>query len=142
MSGWLLDTNVLSELIRKRPNPVVVSRVRASSPRDLATSAVCVMEMRYGAARHVNGRALWTRIEKDVLALVRVLPVGDAEARRAGELLAVLEARGQKVGTEDVLIAATAQVAGLGVATRNVKHFSRFPGLSVASWWDESAHVP
>ena len=136
MSGWLLDTNVLSELVRKRPSPEVVSRVRASRSADLVTSVVCVMEMRFGAVRHPTGRALWARIEKEVLSRVRVLPVGDDEARRAGELLAELEARGEKVGTEDVLIAATALVHGFGVATRNVKHFSRFRGLVVESWWD------
>jgi tRNA(fMet)-specific endonuclease VapC len=70
-----------------------------------------------------------------VLALVRVLPVGLDEAIRAGELLAVLEQRGEPIGVEDVLIAATAQVNELIVVTRNERQFARVPELAVENWW-------
>jgi tRNA(fMet)-specific endonuclease VapC len=66
---------------------------------------------------------------------VRILPFGEAEAVRAGDLLALLESEGVPIGTEDVLIGATALEAGLTVVTRNVKHFDRIPGLTVESWW-------
>jgi tRNA(fMet)-specific endonuclease VapC len=101
----------------------------------LHTSAVCVMELRFGAVRHPSGGALWRRIEREVLAQVQVLALGFDEASRAGELLADLECGGQRIGVEDVLIAATALVHGLVVVTRNVRHFARIPGLSVEDWW-------
>lgn len=135
MKGYLLDTNVLSEITKKRPEARVLERIRGVEPDRLATSAVCVAELRYGAARHPAGEGLWDRIDREVLSQVTILPLGNAEAVRAGELLAVLEARGVSLGIEDVLIGATAIVGGLTVVTRNLRHFERIPGLSVESWW-------
>lgn len=136
MSAFLLDTNVLSELLRKRPLPAVAARVAAARSETLCTSATCVMELRFGAARHPAGRELWTRIVREILPRVRVLPIDTAVAVRAGGLMAALEAEGSPIGTEDVLIAATALVHELRVVTRNVRHFSRVGGLVVESWWE------
>lgn len=135
MIGYLLDTNVISELLRKRPHPRVVERVRAARPEQLATSVVCAVELRYGAARHPSGAMLWARIAREVLPLIRMLPFGMEEAIKAGDVLADLEARGEPIGVEDVYIAATALEHGLTVATRNLRHFSRIRGLPVESWW-------
>ena len=135
MTRYLLDTNVLSETLKRRPAPGVIGRLRAVAAADLLTSAVCVMELRFGAARHPSGAALWDRIERDVLALVDVLPFGAPEGRRAGELLAELESGGKPIGVEDVMIAATALTHGLTVASRNVRHLARVRGLRVEDWW-------
>ena len=135
MSGYLLDTNVLSEVIKKRPEPSVVERLREIAPGSIFTSAVCVSELRYGSRRRPGAEALWDRIAREVLSRVGVLPLGEEEAVRAGDLLAELEAAGQRIGVEDVLIGATALVRSLTVATRNVRHFRRLPGLRVESWW-------
>ena len=54
---------------------------------------------------------------------------------RSGNLLAKLEGRGEPIGMDDVLIAATALEHGLTVATRNERHVSRIQGLPVESWW-------
>ena len=136
MIGYLLDTNVLSELIRKRPYPGVTERLRSLPQDQLVTSSVCVTELRYGAARHPQGDALWKRISEEVLAHIRILPLGSREAERAGELLADLERRGEVIGIEDVLIGATALENDFAVATRNIRHFSRLSGLVVESWWE------
>jgi tRNA(fMet)-specific endonuclease VapC len=129
--GYLLDTNVLSEVLKRRPSDRMLAKLRAAPATALATSSVCVMELRFGAARSPGGSALWSRISRDVLALVRIFPVGADEAIRAGEVLAALEARGESIGVEDVLIAATAQVNDLVVVTRNEPHFARVRGLTV-----------
>jgi predicted nucleic acid-binding protein len=139
VTGYLLDTNVLSELIRKRPFPGVTERLRSIPQDQLVTSSVCVTELRYGAARHPQGDALWQRISNEVLAHLRILPLGGKEAERAGELLADLERRGEVIGIEDVLIGATAMMNGLAVATRNIRHFSRLDKLVVESWWESSS---
>jgi len=135
VSGYLLDTNVLSEVLKRRPSERMLAKLRAAPATALATSSICVMELRFGATRTPGGAALWHRISRDVLALVRVLPVGLDEAVRAGELLAVLEQRGEPIGVEDVLIAATAQVNELIVVTRNERQFARVPELAVENWW-------
>ena len=135
MKTYLLDTNVLSEILKKRPEPRVLERLRAVPARALTTSVVCVTELRYGAARHPQGTTLWERIAREVLARIRVLPIGEAEAIRAGDLLAALESNGTPIGVEDVLIGATALEEHLTVVTRNVRHFRRIPGLAVEAWW-------
>lgn len=137
MSGYLLDTNVLSEVIKKRPEPTVLARLREVTPGSVFTSVVCVTELRYGARRRPGGEALWERIAREVLSCVRILPFGETEALRAGDLLADLEAAGQPIGIENVLIGATALVSSLTVATRNLRHFRRVRGLAVESWWPE-----
>ncbi len=132
---YLLDTNVLSEVIRKDPNRGVLQRLNEIAARDVVTSAVCVAELRHGAARVAHGALLWQRIAREILRRVDILPMGEAEAVRAGDLLATLEARGEPIGIEDVWIGATALEHGLRVVTRNLKHFQRIPGLSSESWW-------
>ncbi|HEX4495900.1 MAG TPA: PIN domain-containing protein [Thermoanaerobaculia bacterium] len=136
MKGYLLDTNVLSELVRKRPSAAVLERIQGFPRKQLSTSSICVTELRYGAARHPQGGPLWARITSEVLGGLRILPVAQAEAERAGDLLAELDLRGTPIGIEDVLIGATALVHGLVVATRNVRHFDRIEGLTVESWWE------
>ena len=141
MNGYLLDTNVLSEVIKKRPEPSVLARLREVSPGSVFTSVVCVTELRYGARRRPGADVLWERIEGEVLSRVRVLPLGEREALRAGDLLADLEAAGQPIGIEDVLIGATALVGELTVATRTMRHFRRLPGLAVESWWPDEGRA-
>ncbi len=137
MRGYLLDTNVLSEVLKKRPEPSVLARLRELAPSAAFTSAVCVSELRYGARRRPGAGDLWGRIAREVLGRVRVLPFGEREALRVGDLLAELEAAGQPIRVEDVLIGATALESSLAVVTRNVRHFRRIPGLAVESWWPE-----
>lgn len=135
MSKYLLDTNALSEVMRKRPNPGLVQRLGEIRSRDTFTSVVCVAELRYAAARVAQGNHLWKRIVDEVLSRIQILPLGEAEAERAGDLLAALEALGEPIGVEDVWISATALEHGLTVITRNLRHFGRIPGLDAESWW-------
>ncbi len=135
MSAYLLDTNVISELVRKRPEPQVIETLQRVHPKDLATCSICVTELRFGTVRHPRGNSLWLRLKKEILGSLDVLPIGEPEAERAGELLADLAKRGEPIGIEDVLVAATAQVSHRIVVTRNIKHFSRIQGLQYESWW-------
>ena len=132
---YLLDTNVLSEVIRKDPNRGLMQRLDKVAPRDAVTSVVCVSELRHGAARVAHGARLWERITREILSRVEILPLGEAEAVRAGDLLAKLEAQGEPIGVEDVWIGATALEHRLTVVTRNLKHFRRIPSLVSESWW-------
>jgi tRNA(fMet)-specific endonuclease VapC len=135
VASYLLDTNVISELFKRRPAAAVVERIRSAPARDLFTSVICVSELRYGAARHPKGEALWRRVTAEILGRIQVLPVGWVEAVRAGDLLAGLERRGEPIGVEDLLIGATALEHGMTVVTRNMKHFARIEGLFVECWW-------
>jgi predicted nucleic acid-binding protein len=137
MPAYLLDTNVLSEVVKKRPTAAVLGHLREVDQEALFASVVSVMEMRFGAVRSPGGAALWARIRTDVLARVKILPIGEEEASRAGEILADLESRGARIGIEDVMLGATALVGDLVMVTRNVRHLARIRGLVVENWWEE-----
>jgi len=135
VSGYLLDTNVLSELLKKRPEPAVVRALNVIPVEELFTSSICVMELRRGSRRHPKAELLWERIRKELLCRVQILPFGEREAVLAGDISAELAVVGTPIGTEDALIAATALANGLTVATRNEAHFSRVSTLRVINWW-------
>ena len=81
-----------------------------------------------------GGAALWARIGREILGRVQILPFGDEEARRCGDLLAALAKAGTPIEIEDAQIAATALTRGFAVVTGNVRHFQRIAGLRVESW--------
>lgn len=135
MAGYLLDTNVLSELLKKRPEPAVVRAINVIPASELHTSSVCVMELRRGSRRHPKGEQLWERIRRELLGRVQILAFDEREAVLAGDISAELAASGIPIGTEDALIAATALANGLVVATRNTAHFARVTTLRAINWW-------
>ena len=131
----LIDTNVLSEALRKQPTLVVMKALRALRPEERFASEVTRYELRSGAARLGDDGRLWQRIQQEVLPLVRWLPFDEAAALAAADIGAALKRRGETVEATDLFIAATALVHGLIVSTRNVRHFERVPGLVVENWF-------
>jgi tRNA(fMet)-specific endonuclease VapC len=131
---FLLDTNIISELIKKQPNSCLLERMDDVPDASLHTASVCAMELRFGALRVLNSEALWAKIQKRILTRIQILPFGYQEAMKAAELLAVLYASGRPVGIEDTMIASTALSNGLIVVTANTAHFSRIPGLQAENW--------
>jgi tRNA(fMet)-specific endonuclease VapC len=131
---YLLDTNILSELLKKRPNQKLQKRLADVSPEALVTSGICVMELRYGALRVRDGDVLWARIKEVILAKLRIMGFGFKEAVQAGEILHELHSVGKPIGIEDIMIGSIALSNGLTVVTGNIKHFSRIPGLQVENW--------
>ena len=136
MRSVLLDTNVLSELVRERPEPCVVDFVR-SQPSALL-SVLTLHELAYGAAR-VEQPARRTALEGWVAGIRRefassVVDVDAAIAERAGRVRAEADRRGRRADVLDVLIAATALERGALVATRNVRDFEPL-GVEVVDPW-------
>ena len=135
---YLLDTNILSDLIRKRPNRYLLARLRSKPSHVLLTSCICIMELRFGCAPREAFREFWRRIESEIISRVKVLPIGNKEALLAGDVLADLRKTGQVIGIEDVLIAASALANQCTVITANIDHFSRVKGLSVENWLESA----
>ena len=131
---YLLDTNILSELLKKRPSPHLVDRLRSRQPRSLCTSCICVMELRFGAALRGDADIFWEKITEEILSKVTILPLESREAATAGSLLDSFQKAGQMIGTEDILIASTALEQGCVMVTGNVRHFSRVKDLRVENW--------
>ena len=130
---YLLDTNVLSELMRLKPNPHLEARFE-SEEAELFTSAVCIEEIRYGAMIGPPGNKLWERFSTKVLPHVTVLALDEFLAVAAGDLRAEWKQRGTPAGYGDGLIASTAKARNLVLVTRNVRHFDHVNGLKVENW--------
>jgi len=136
----VLDTNVLSELMRRRPAARVVRWVDEQDARALTVTAVTVAELLYGIARLADG-ARKTELAAAVDALVRedfagrVLPFDAAAAEHYAELVAERERQGRPVSTSDGQIAAICRCHDAALATRNVRDFDA-TGITVHDPWN------
>jgi len=132
---YLIDTNVLSELIKKNPDSHFMAKLRTTPADALFSASICIMELRYGALKRGNPSDLWTKIEQQIVAKIRILPFSYKEAIKAGDLIHHLYSIGQPIGIEDIMIASIALSNGLTVVSANTKHFSRIPDLKTENWF-------
>jgi predicted nucleic acid-binding protein len=130
----LLDTNILSEPLRKTPHRKVHARLGVQAG-NFAASMISLNELRYGAMLHPHSEEFWSKIETAVMPLVRWMPIDRAIALSAADLRAYLQRKGQTAGAHDCLIAATALVHDLVLVTRNTNHFKQMPGLQLENWF-------
>ena len=136
----LIDTNVISELWKAEPNPVVLAWVDAQAVETLYLSAVTVAELRFGLAAMPEGqrRTIYQeRLEKEVLPAFtgRVLPFDLAASQASADLMAGARLAGKAIGKADGYIAATASACGLMVATRDISPFEA-AGLKFVNPWE------
>jgi predicted nucleic acid-binding protein len=120
---YLLDTNILSEIAKSRPNSSVLARFRATADEQMFTSAVCIEEIHFGIRAGPHSELVRARMATKVLHRVTVLDFDEATAKVAGEMRGEWKLRGAPVGYRDGLIAATAKAHGLTLETRNSKRF-------------------
>ncbi len=136
--SYLLDTCVVSELSRPRPDPGVVSWMSEAEVASLHLSAITIGEIRRGALRLPAGKrrtslADWSeRLRRSFSG--RVHPVDESVALRWAEIAARAEQSGRPGSFADGLIAATALDCGLTLVTRNVTDFESF-GVSLLNPW-------
>lgn len=131
---YLLDTNILSELVKRQANHNLLQHLQSNPSQSLFTSCICVMELRFGSALREDFESFWLNIEKEIISRVNVMPLGPEEVLIAGDILADLQKRGQSIGIEDVLIASTALSHKFIVVTANIHHFSKINRLTVENW--------
>jgi predicted nucleic acid-binding protein len=136
VTDWLVDTNVISELVRPRPAAKVVAFLERTS--GLHLSAVTLHELAYGADRAPDPvrRAKLTAWLGQLSQQYgdRIIPVDAAVAERAGRLRAAADALGRPADPLDALIAATALERNLRFATRDIADFREF-GLDLHDPW-------
>jgi len=128
---FLLDTDVLSQVIRAPQGPVA-RRIVGVGDAGVFTSVVVACELRFGARR--EGPAALTERVDQLLAGLEVLPLEPGVDRAYAEVRAALEASGRTIGANDLLIAAHALERGAVLVTGNTAEFGRVPGLEVQDW--------
>jgi toxin FitB len=135
----VLDTNVISELMRRAPHPAVVAWIGAHPSPTLYTTSVSKAEILYGIVALPEGRrraalvATAEAIFAEDLA-DRILPFDDLAADRYAEIIAARRRTGRPIETFDALIAATALAAGADIATRDIGGFEGC-GLTLINPW-------
>ena len=126
--SFLVDTNVVSEWVKPRPNPGV-ARWLADTHEDLVfLSVVTLAELRHGVERLAAGRrqrqlSVWLENELPMRFEGRMLSIDAAIADACGRLVAMSEAAGRPIEAMDAFLAATAQVHQLTLVTRHTAHF-------------------
>ena len=138
----VLDTNVVSELIRPSPSPVVQAWVAGQEAKSLFFSPVSEAELRYGLETMPEGRrrnALAVEVEgmlrEDFIG--RILPFDSEAARSYAKIAADCRATGRPVSTADCQIAAIAHSRGMAVATRNIRDFAGM-GIKLIDPWTKA----
>ena len=129
MSGFLLDTNCISEFVRKKPDPLVLLWLDAADESILYLSVLTLGEIRKGVAGLPQSRSqtlLETWLELDLKSRFsgRILPIDRFIADRWGLLSAEAKRRGKSLSAIDGLLAATALHHNLTIVSRNVDDFS------------------
>ena len=131
MSGYLLDTNIISDVIRNPDGPAA-RRIEQVGPKDIFTSIIVASELRYGCAKK-GSPELRTRVEA-ILETIPMLPLDIPADAEYGGIRAELETAGQSIGMNDLLIAAHAHALKLTLVTDNTREVSCIRGLKVENW--------
>jgi predicted nucleic acid-binding protein len=140
----IIDTNVISELMRTGPEPIVLEWFRTRSLSEIATTAINIAEIRHGLARLPLGqRRLGLEGSFNSLAargfVDRVFDFDRAAADVFADLVVARERSGRRLAGFDALIAAIAKSQGLAIATRNTGDFAGC-GIDLLNPWE--AAVP
>jgi toxin FitB len=134
----ILDTNVVSELMRPEPAPGVASWVRARDRRELRMTAITLAEVRYGIARLPDGRRKQVLLgaADEIFSAFgdQVLAVDAAAAEHYAAIASSRERSGKPIAGFDALIAAVCRSQGALLATRNVADFDG-TGVEVIDPW-------
>lgn len=136
----VLDTNVISALMRSRPEPAVVTWLDAQPSESIWTTSVCVFEIRYGLGilpsgkkRQALEKAFDQALEQDFMG--HILDFNAPAAQKAAAIAAQLRTNGRPVEIRDVQIAGIVLSRHGTLATRNVKHFAD-TGVSITNPWE------
>jgi tRNA(fMet)-specific endonuclease VapC len=128
---YMLDTNIVSDLVRN-PQGRAANRIARAGERNICTSIIVAAELRYGCAKSGSQRLL--KAVEQLLGEIKILPFDVPADAEYGRMRWALEAAGEPIGGNDLLIAAHARAADATVVTNNTNEFRRVRGLKVENW--------
>jgi predicted nucleic acid-binding protein len=141
MSGFLLDTNCISELVRPKPEPRVMEWIEAADEGMLYLSVLTFGEIRKGLAALPQGKRrthleTWLEVDLQTRFTGRIMPIDVAIADRWGLIAAEAKRKGKALSVIDGLLAATALHYNLTVVSRNTSDFTS-AHLQVLNPWKD-----
>ena len=148
MNGWLLDTNVITEVSGAKPDPRVEKWIQSLPEHTLFLSILTIGEYQKGIHHLPPGDKRRPRLQRSVAALERrfagrVLPVSDAIVVRWGAASGEIKRlTGHSPAVIDTLLAATAMEHDLCLATRNVVHVAHSGAVVFNPWKDDPEQSP
>jgi tRNA(fMet)-specific endonuclease VapC len=128
---YLLDTNILSDLVR-HPQGKVFQQIASVDENCVCTSIIVVCELHFGAAKSGS-----TRLAKQLESILQAIPILAFESPgeyQYATIRASLEQAGTPIGPNDLLIAAHTLSLGLTLVTANTNEFKRIPTLKLENW--------
>ncbi len=129
---YLLDTNIVSYWMRG--DFIVIERIKAHSPSDLALSSITLAEIWYGIEKSpIKKKERRAKIDK-ISNLLNIYHFDELAARSYGDIRTRLENNGVPISERDIQIAAIAMANKLVLVTHNVKEFQRIDQLRVEDW--------
>ena len=131
MLKYLLDTNIVIYVIKRRPTEVM-GLFNENAGR-MAMSAITLSELFHGAEKS-SRVAQNLAVVEEFASLLEVLPYTARAAVHYGTIRSALEKAGRTIGVNDLHIAAHARSEGLTLVTNNVGEFERVPGLLIENW--------
>ena len=131
MTQYMLDTNIISDLIRN-PQGRAAKRIAKVGEDNICTSIIVAAELHYGCAKSRSKRLL--RAVEDLLGELNVLPFDVPADAEYGRIRSGLEDAGKPIGSNDLMIAAHAYATGTTIVTANANEFKRVRGLKVENW--------
>ena len=138
----VLDTNVVSELMRPEPDPQIAMWVRSRDRQELCTTSVTLAEVRYGITRLPDGRRkeILLAAADDIFGTFadQVLPVDAAAAEQYAVIASSRERAGRPISGFDALIASVCKSRGATLATRNLPDFEG-TGIDLVNPWAQDA---
>ncbi len=128
---YLLDTNILSDLVR-HPQGLVAQHIATVGESNICTTTIVACELRFGAIK--SGSSRLTQQIENILTILPVLPLEPPVDFHYATIRNYLAQAGTPIGPNDLLIAAHALALDLILVTANTREFERVPALSLDNW--------
>ena len=133
---FMLDTNIISELIRSPEGAVQQAVTRIGTPA-ISISSIVASELRFGYVKRGSDRL--AKLVEDMISRVQVKSYDAAASIHYAQIRQSLQAAGKPIGPNDLFIAAHARSLDLTLVTDNIREFSRVDGLKLESWIEREA---
>jgi tRNA(fMet)-specific endonuclease VapC len=131
MLKYLLDTNIVIYVLKRRPKEVL--EIFNANASRMSISSITLSELIYGAEKSPNVDKNLEAVE-EFISHLEVLSYDAKASQHYGQIKASLEKRGQIIGENDIHIAAHAVSQGLILVTNNLREFKRVPNLALENW--------